>query len=51
MAEVAPLDEQHPIYGPFFGTMGAASAIIFTCKLSSRNFPWNCVAISMIHRY
>ena len=26
------LDEEHPIYGPFFGVMGAASAIIFTCK-------------------
>lgn len=25
------LDEEHPIYGPFFGVMGAASAIIFTC--------------------
>lgn len=24
------LDEQHPIYGPFFGVMGAASAIIFS---------------------
>lgn len=27
------LDEEHPVYGPFFGVMGAAAAIIFTCKL------------------
>lgn len=24
------LDEEHPVYGPFFGVMGAASAIIFS---------------------
>jgi len=30
MSTPALLDEQHPVYGPFFGTMGAASAIIFT---------------------
>ena len=30
--EYVPLDEVHPIYGPFFGVMGAAAAIIFTCK-------------------
>jgi hypothetical protein len=28
------LTEESPVYGPFFGVMGAASAIIFTCKLS-----------------
>lgn len=27
--------ENHPIYGPFFGVMGAASAIIFSGKHSS----------------
>lgn len=27
------LPEENPIYGPFFGVMGAASAIIFSCKL------------------
>lgn len=32
--EYEPLDEVHPIYGPFFGVMGAASAIIFTCEFS-----------------
>ena len=26
------LDAQHPIYGPFFGVMGAASAMIFSGK-------------------
>lgn len=26
------LDEEHPVYGPFFGVMGAASAIIFSGK-------------------
>lgn len=29
------LDEQNPIYAPFFGVMGAASAIIFSGKLSA----------------
>jgi hypothetical protein len=29
----APLDEQHPVYGPFFGVMGAAAAIVFSGKL------------------
>lgn len=24
--------ETNPVYGPFFGVMGAASAIIFSCK-------------------
>jgi len=24
------LDAEHPVYGPFFGVMGAASAIIFS---------------------
>lgn len=28
-----PLPEQNPVYGPFFGVMGAASAIIFSGKL------------------
>ncbi|CAG9761891.1 unnamed protein product [Ceutorhynchus assimilis] len=28
--ETALLDEQHPVYGPFFGVMGAAAAITFT---------------------
>lgn len=23
---------ENPVYGPFFGVMGAASAIIFSCK-------------------
>jgi len=27
----ALLPETNPVYGPFFGVMGAASAIIFTC--------------------
>jgi len=26
------LDEAHPVYGPFFGVMGAAAAIIFSGK-------------------
>lgn len=30
------LDEEHPIYGPFFGVMGAASAIIFSGKYCIR---------------
>lgn len=25
-------EEKNPIYGPFFGVMGAASAIIFSCE-------------------
>lgn len=29
------VDEQNPIYGPFFGVMGAASAIIFSGELSA----------------
>lgn len=29
------LDEQNPIYAPFFGVMGAASAIIFSGELSA----------------
>lgn len=29
------IDEEHPVYGPFFGVMGAASAIIFSGKLPS----------------
>lgn len=29
------LDEQNPIYSPFFGVMGAASAIIFSGELSA----------------
>lgn len=32
-----PLPETNPIYGPFFGVMGAASAIIFSGKYSTRN--------------
>lgn len=27
------LPEENPIYGPFFGVMGAAAAIIFSGKL------------------
>lgn len=30
------LPEENPVYGPFFGVMGAASAIIFSGKLSVR---------------
>lgn len=29
------LTEESPVYGPFFGVMGAASAIIFSGKLLS----------------
>ena len=29
------LDEEHPVYGPFFGVMGAAAAIIFSGELSA----------------
>lgn len=25
-----PIDQEHPVYGPFFGVMGAASAIVFS---------------------
>lgn len=28
------LPEENPIYGPFFGVMGAAAAIIFSGKLN-----------------
>lgn len=31
-----PLSEENPVYGPFFGVMGAASAIIFSGKISQR---------------
>lgn len=31
----ALLPETNPVYGPFFGVMGAASAIIFTCEFTS----------------
>lgn len=24
------IDEEHPVYGPFFGAMGAASAMVFS---------------------
>lgn len=30
-----PLGEEYPVYGPFFGVMGAASAIIFSGKFIS----------------
>jgi hypothetical protein len=30
------LPEESPVYGPFFEVMGAASAIIFSCKLSAK---------------
>lgn len=33
---MSALPETNPIYGPFFGVMGAASAIIFSGKYSSR---------------
>jgi hypothetical protein len=26
------IGEENPVYGPFFGVMGAAAAIIFSCK-------------------
>lgn len=29
-------DAEHPIYGPFFGVMGAASAIIFSGKITRK---------------
>jgi apolipoprotein N-acyltransferase len=29
------ITEESPVYGPFFGVMGAASAIIFSGKLSA----------------
>ena len=32
------LPETNPIYGPFFGVMGAASAIIFSCEFSSVSY-------------
>lgn len=35
-AVVPPLPETHPIYGPFFGVMGAASAIIFSGKYKEK---------------
>lgn len=32
----------YPIYGPFFGVMGAAAAIIFSGKLKkNQTFQWN----------
>jgi hypothetical protein len=30
------LTEESPVYGPFFGVMGAAAAIIFSGKLSAQ---------------
>lgn len=39
----APLSEENPIYGPFFGVMGAAAAIIFSGKFPVyrlRLFSW-----------
>lgn len=41
MADKEALGEQNPVYGPFFGVMGAAAAIIFSCKYnphSKRDF-------------
>lgn len=34
---MSALPEGNPIYGPFFGVMGAASAIIFSGGLSKIN--------------
>lgn len=31
------LSETNPVYGPFFGVMGAASAIIFSGKFLKKN--------------
>lgn len=31
------VSSDNPIYGPFFGVMGAASAIIFSGKLEPQN--------------
>lgn len=38
------LPEENPIYGPFFGVMGAASAIIFSGKISWKMLSpkWPC---------
>lgn len=39
------LEEQNPIYSPFFGVMGAASAIIFSGELSAtEKRKWKCFA-------
>lgn len=36
--------DQQPIYSPFFGVMGAASAIIFSGKIFYFPFRWkSCV--------
>lgn len=32
---MAGLSETNPVYGPFFGVMGAAAAIIFSGKLAN----------------
>lgn len=34
---MAGLPETNPVYGPFFGVMGAAAAIIFSGKLAKFN--------------
>lgn len=33
------LGEENPVYGPFFGVMGAAAAIIFSGKLRDLDSP------------
>lgn len=32
----ATLTDEAPVYGPFFGVMGASAAIIFSCKYFSK---------------
>ncbi|KAF0763078.1 V-type proton ATPase 16 kDa proteolipid subunit-like [Aphis craccivora] len=39
---MSSLAETNPIYGPFFGVMGAASAIIFSAPLSGLYLPGAC---------
>lgn len=36
MVEGTQLGETNPVYGPFFGVMGAAAAIIFSCKYNTQ---------------
>jgi uncharacterized membrane protein YjjP (DUF1212 family) len=46
---MSSLPEGNPIYGPFFGVMGAASAIIFSGKyLSSYNIIFTSMAVYYI---
>lgn len=48
------LSEENPVYGPFFGVMGAASAIIFSgkfCLFVDWNLPLQILIYHMTYPY